>query len=253
MDLGLSGATALVTGASRGLGRAIALALAAEGARVAVAYRREEAAAEEVAAACRAAGAGEAVAVRLDAASEEDVLAAFDRVARRLGEPDVLVNNAAVCPRGPAVGTTRAGFEEVLEVNLTGAFLCCRELVRRLEGAGRPGRIVNVASTAAFTGSSSGQIAYDASKGGLVALTISLAREVAALGITVNAVAPGYLLTDMMAEKFNAAPERYLARIPLRRLGELPEVAAAVAFLCSRPAAYITGTVLNVSGGLLMG
>jgi 3-oxoacyl-[acyl-carrier protein] reductase len=181
------------------------------------------------------------------------VVAAFDAVAGGLAEPDVLVNNAAVCPRGPAARTTRGGFQEVLDVNLTGAFLCCRELVRRLEGARRPGRIVNVASTAAFTGSSSGQIAYDASKGGLVSLTISLAREVAGLGITVNALAPGYLLTDMMAEKFRAAPERYLARIPMGRLGELSEVAAAAVFLASRRASYLTGTVLNVSGGLLMG
>ena len=243
-----------MTGASRGLGRAIALALAAEGARVAVGYRREEDAAEQVVAACRTAGAGGAAAIRLDAASEPDVLAAFDETARRLGEPTVLVNNAAICPRGPATGTAREGFDEVLAVNLTGAFLCCRELLRRLERAGRPGRIVNVASTAAFTGSSSGrQVAYDASKGGLVSLTISLAREAAALGITVNALAPGYMLTDMMAEKFAAAPDRYLGRIPVGRLAELDEVAAAAVFLASRQAAYVTGTVVNVSGGLLMG
>lgn len=253
MDLGLRDSTALVTGASRGLGQAIALALAAEGARVAVGYRRERAAAEQVAEACHAAGASGAVAVPLDAASERDVLAAFDDVARRLGEPDVLVNNAAVCSRGPATRTSREGFDGVLAVNLTGAFLCCRELIRRLERARRPGCIVNVASTAAFTGSSSGQVAYDASKGGLVSLTISLAREAAAMGITVNAVAPGYMLTDMMAEKLQAAPEQYLARVPLRRLGELTEVAAAVVFLASRQASYVTGTVLNVSGGLLMG
>ncbi|HVO19925.1 MAG TPA: SDR family oxidoreductase [Anaeromyxobacter sp.] len=254
MDLGLREETALVTGASRGLGEAIALALAAEGARVAVGYRREEAAAARVVEACRAAGAGAAAAVRLDTASEAAVVAAFDRAEQEVGAPTILVNNAAVCPHGPAVSTSRAGFDEVLAVNLTGAFLCCRELLRRLGGAGRPGRIVNVASTAAFTGSSSArQVAYDASKGGLVSLTISLAREAAALGVTVNALAPGYMLTDMMAEKFRAAPARYLGRIPLARLGELGEVAAAAVFLASRQAAYLTGTVLNVSGGLLMG
>src|SRR5512147_2706694 len=152
MDADLRDQTALVTGASRGLGRAIALALAAEGARVALGYRRERTSAEQAAAACRGAGAPAAEAVRLDIGSEPEVLAAFDEVAGRLGEPTVLVNNAAVCPRGAAVDTTRETFDQVLSVNLTGAFLCCRELLRRLSGTARPGRIVNVASTAAFTG-----------------------------------------------------------------------------------------------------
>ena len=253
MDPGLRDQSALVTGASRGLGRAIALALGAEGARVAVGYRRERELAERVAEACRRAGAPSAEAIRLDVASEAEILAAFDETARRLGDPTVLVNNAAVCPRGPAAATSRDEFQQVLEVNLTGAFLCCRELLHRLEQAARPGRIVNVASTAAFTGSSSGrQVAYDASKGGLVSLTLSLAREGAPLGVTVNAVAPGYMHTDMMAEKLAAGPERYLGRIPLGRLARLEEVAAAVVFLASRQAAYVTGSVVNVSGGLLM-
>ncbi len=253
MDPGLRGQTALVTGASRGLGRAIALALAAEGATVAVGYRREQALAEEVVRACRGAGAPAAEAVRLDVASEPEILAAFDQVAARLGEPTILVNNAAVCPRGPTVETTREGFEEVLAVNLTGAFLCCRELLRRLGRAGLPGRIVNISSTAAFTGSSSArQVAYDASKGGLVSLTLSLSREAAGAGVTVNAVAPGYMHTDMMAEKLAAGPEKYLSRIPVGRLAELDEVAAAVVFLASRQASYVTGTVVNVSGGLFL-
>jgi 3-oxoacyl-[acyl-carrier protein] reductase len=254
VDLGLRDVSALVTGGSRGLGEAVALALAAEGARVAVGFRARAEAAERVAAACRAAGAGDAFAVRLDTAAEEDVAAAFDAAARRLGEPTVLVNNAAVCPRGPAVDTGRARFDEALAVNLTGAFLCCRELLRRLAVVGQGGRIVNVASTAAYTGSSSAlQVAYDASKGGLISLTVALAREAAPQGVTVNALAPGYMLTDMMAEKFAAAPRRYLDRIPLGRLGTLGEVAAAAVFLVSRQASYVTGTVLNVSGGLLMG
>jgi 3-oxoacyl-[acyl-carrier protein] reductase len=254
VDLGLQGKTAIVTGASRGLGRAIALALAAEGTRVAVGYRRERALAEQVAEACRGAGAGAVQAIQVDVASEPEILAAFDEVARRLGEPSILVNNAAVCPRGPTVDTTRQGFEVVLGVNVTGAFLCSRELLRRLGRAGTPGRIVNVASTAAYTGSSSSrQVAYDASKGGLVSLTISLAREAAAAGVTVNAVAPGYMQTDMMAEKLAAGAERYLGRIPAGRLAELDEVASAVVYLASRQAAYVTGTVVNVSGGLLMG
>ncbi len=253
MDLGLGGQVALVTGASRGLGRAIALGLAAEGARVAAGYRRERQAAEEAARRCRAAGAPDAMALALDASSEESVVAAFDAAAARLGPVSILVNNGAVCPRGPATRVEREGFDDVLSVNLTGAFLCCRELLRRRAGAGGWGRIVNVASTAAFHGSTSGQVAYDASKGGLVSLTISLAREAALENVTVNAVAPGLMLTDMMREKFAADPERYLARVPLRRLAEVEEVAAAVVFLASRQASYLTGTVVNVSGGLLMG
>jgi 3-oxoacyl-[acyl-carrier protein] reductase len=253
MDPGLRGQTALVTGASRGLGRAIALALAAEGAHVAVGYRRERALAEAAAEECRRAGGQAAAAVQVDVASEAEVVSAFDEAARLLGEPTVLVNNAAVCPRGPTVETAREAFEDVLAVNLTGAFLCCRELLRRLGRTGAPGRIVNVASTAAFTGSSSArQVAYDASKGGLVSLTLSLAREAAGAGVTVNAVAPGYMHTDMMAEKLAAGADRYLSRIPVGRLAELGEVAAAVVFLASRQASYLTGTVLNVSGGLLM-
>ena len=252
MDLGLRGQAALVTGASRGLGRAVALGLAAEGASVALGYRSDRAAAEAVAVSCRQAGAGAAVAHPLDASSEEQVAAFFEVVERTLGPPQILINNGAVCPRGPAVDVERAAFEEVLAVNLTGTFLLCRELLRRSAAAGRPGRIVNVASTAAFHGSTSGQVAYDASKGGVVSLTFSLAREAAALGVTVNAVAPGLMLTDMMLEKYRAEPERYLSRVPLRRLAEPEEVAAAVVFLCSRQAAYVTGTVVNVSGGLLM-
>jgi len=253
VDLGLAGATALVTGASRGLGRSIALGLAAEGARVAVGYHRQAARAVDAARACRAAGASDAVPIRLEAAAEEEVTAAFEEVALRLGEPTILVNNAAVCPRGKTAETRRETFDRTLAVNLTGPFLCSRELLRRLGRARLPGRIVNISSTAAFTGSSSAlQAAYDASKGGLVSLTLSLAREAAPLGVTVNSLAPGYMLTDMMAEKFRAAPQKYLERIPLGRLAELEEVAAAAVFLCSRQASYLTGTVLNVSGGLLM-
>jgi 3-oxoacyl-[acyl-carrier protein] reductase len=252
VDLGLRGTPALVTGASRGLGRAIALALAAEGAKVAIGYRSEAQKAAATAADCLAAGASDALAVRGDMASEADVARIFDEAEARFGAIRALVNNAALCPRAATVATELATWNQAIAANLTGTFLACREFVRRIEGAGGPGRIVNVSSVSAFSGSTSGQAAYDASKGGIVSFSVSLARETASLGVTVNVLAPGLMMTDMAADKYRAAPEKYLPRIPLGRFAELDEVAAAAAFLCGRQAAYITGTVVNVSGGLLM-
>lgn len=252
MDLGLAGVPCLVTGASRGLGRAIALALAAEGARVALACRERAAEAQEAAAACAKAGAESTIVLRGDLSSEVDVVDMFREAESELGAIRVLVNNAAICSHGTTATTSLEAWEEILGANLTGTFLACREFLRRLEGKGPPGRIVNLSSVSAFSGSTSGQAAYDASKGGIVSFTVSLARETAALGITANALAPGLMLTEMAARKYQAAPEKYLPRIPAGRFAELDEVAAAAAFLCSKQAAYITGSVINVSGGLLM-
>jgi len=252
VDLGLAGVPCLVTGASRGLGRAIALALAAEGARVALGCRERLAEAEEAEAACARSGAEATVVLRGDVSSEEEVSDMFREAESALGAIRVLVNNAAVCPHGTTAKTELETWDQTLGANLTGTFLACREFLRRLEGQGPPGRIVNVSSVSAFSGSTSGQAAYDASKGGIVSFTVSLARETAALGITANALAPGLMMTEMAAGKYRAAPEKYLPRIPAGRFAELDEVAAAAVFLCSRQAAYITGTVVNVSGGLLM-
>lgn len=252
MDLGLAGVTCLVTGASRGLGRAIALTLAAEGARVALACRERMDEAEEAAAACMQAGAAETAVLRGDISCETEVADMFREAESALGTIRVLVNNAAVCPHGTTATTDLETWEKTIGANLRGTFLTCREFLRRLEGKGPPGRIVNVSSVSAFSGSTSGQAAYDASKGGVVSFTMSLARETALLGITANALAPGLMMTEMAAHKYKAAPEKYLPRIPVGRFAELEEVAAAAVFLCSRQAAYITGTVVNVSGGLLM-
>jgi len=252
VDLGLRGTPVFVTGASRGLGRAIALAFAAEGARIAVGFRVEAERAAQTVAACLEAGSPDVVAVRGDMASESDVARIFDEIGGRFGTLRALVNNAAICPRAATKATGIETWNDTIGANLTGCFLACREFVRRIEGSGEPGRIVNVSSVSAFSGSTSGQAAYDASKGGLVSFSISLARETAPLGITVNILAPGLMMTDMAADKYRAAPERYLSRVPLGRFAELEEVASAAVFLCGRQAAYITGSVVNVSGGLLM-
>jgi 3-oxoacyl-[acyl-carrier protein] reductase len=252
VDLGLAGTPCLVTGASRGLGRAIALALAAEGARLALACRDRVAEAEETAAACAEAGAEGTVVLRGELSAEAAVAEMFREAESALGTIRVLINNAAICPHGTTEETSLESWEAVLGANLTGTFLACREFLRKLEGKGPPGRIVNVSSVSAFSGSTSGQAAYDASKGGIISFTVSLAREIAARGITANALAPGLMMTEMAASKYKAAPEKYLPRIPLGRFAELDEVAAAAVFLSSRQAAYITGSVVNVSGGLLM-
>jgi 3-oxoacyl-[acyl-carrier protein] reductase len=169
--------------------------LAAEGARVALACRERLAEAEEAATACDAAGAEKTAALRGDLASEAEVAEMFRGAESSLGPIRVLVNNAAICPHGTTAGTELETWERTIGANLTGTFLCCREFLRRLEGKGPPGRIVNVSSVSAFSGSTSGQAAYDASKGGIVSFTMSLARETAKLGITANALAPGLMMT----------------------------------------------------------
>jgi 3-oxoacyl-[acyl-carrier protein] reductase len=252
MDLQLREKVALVTGGSRGLGRAISLALAAEGARVAINYQNSREQAEAIAAEIRSHHRVEAIAVPGNIASESDVLAIFMAVEQSLGPLDILVNNAAVCPTRQVVDTAEDEWTDTLQVNLTGTFLTCREMVRRLKASGRGGRIVNVSSAAAFLGSTTGHAPYDASKGGMISFTISLAREVASLGIAVNAVAPGMMSTDMTSETLSVNLEKYLARIPLRRIGTPEEVAGVVVFLASGAASYMTGATVDVSGGLLM-
>lgn len=252
MDLNLNGKVALVTGGSRGLGKTVSQALAAEGAKVAVNYRRNaekaEAVVQEITSRCGV----EALAVEGDVAREGDVVRMFEFIEERFSQVDVLVNNAAVCPTCQVKDLTLEQWEETLQVNLTGTFLACREMVRRLLAAGRGGRIVNVSSAAAFLGSTTGHAPYDASKGGMVSLTVSLAREVAAHGITVNAVAPGMMVTEMTAATLEANESKYLARIPLGRIGTTDEVADVIVFLASEKASYMTGATVDVSGGLLM-
>ena len=252
MDLHLVDKVALVTGGSRGLGRAICLALAAEGAKVVVNYRRDPQAAADVVAEIDGTFGAKAMAVRGDVAKEADVVEMFSLAEESFSRVDVLVNNAAVCPTGPVKDMTQQEWSSTLQTNLTGTFLTSREMVRRLLAAGRGGRIVNIASVAAFRGSTTGHAPYDASKGGMVSLTVSLAREVAPHGIAVNAVAPGMMLTEMTAATLAANEEKYLSRIPLRRIGDPAEIADVVAFLASQRASYMTGATVDVSGGMLM-
>lgn len=252
MDLHLSDKVSLVTGGAIGLGKTIALRLAAEGARVVVNdyARLQEAKAlvEEI----RKAHDVDALALRADVSSEAEVQAMFRTILDRFGRLDVLVNNAALCPTCDVKDLSAADWTRTVEVNLTGTFLCSREMVRQLIAAGRPGRIINVSSQAAFRGSTTGHAPYDASKGGVVSLTVSMAREVARYGIAVNAVAPGMMLTEMTAKTLEANREKYLARIPLGRIGNTSEIADVILFLASDRASYMTGATVDVSGGMLM-
>jgi 3-oxoacyl-[acyl-carrier protein] reductase len=245
----LQGRIALVTGASQGIGRACALELAAAGATVALAARNQVKLAE-VAAEIEAAG-GQAAAFALDVASEESIKAGAKAVIERFGKVEILVNNAGITHDGLMMRMKRADWDSVLGTNLTGAFLLTQALIGPML-KNRWGRIVNISSVVGRTGQS-GQANYAASKAGLIGLTRSMAREFASRGITVNAVAPGYVETPMTAVLDEKLRTAMLATIPLGRPGTDREIAQSVAFLASDAAAYITGHVLDVNGGMFMG
>jgi 3-oxoacyl-[acyl-carrier protein] reductase len=245
----LQGRTALVTGASQGIGRACALALAAAGARVALAARNETKL-NEVAAEIATAG-GSAAVFTLDISSEESIKACAKAAISHFGSVEILVNNAGITRDTLTLRMKRADWDDVIHTNLTGTFLITQALLSPMLKA-RWGRIINISSVVGETGQA-GQANYAASKAGLIGLTKSLARELASRNITANAVAPGYIETAMTAvldEKQRAA---MLANIPLARAGTDAEIAAAVRFLASDDAAYITGHVLDVNGGMYMG
>ena len=245
----MQGRIALVTGASQGIGRACALELAKAGATLAVSDINEVKLAE-VAAEIEALG-GQAAAFRLDVSNQESIEAGAKAVLEKFGKVEILVNNAGITRDGLMMAMKRSDWDLVLNINLTGAFLLSQALLRPMI-KNRWGRIVNMASVVGRAGQA-GQVNYAASKAGLIGLTRSLAREVASRGITVNAVAPGYIETPMTAvldEKVSAA---MLAQIPLGRRGTPEDIAQAVAFLASDAASYITGHVLDVNGGMFMG
>jgi len=238
-----------VTGASQGIGRACAIALAQAGATVALAARNEGKLAEAVAE-IEAAG-GQAAAFGLDLASEESIKASAKAVLERFGKVEILVNNAGITRDGLMMAMKRADWDNVLGTNLTGAFLLTQAVLRPML-KNRWGRIINISSVVGRTGQA-GQVNYAASKAGLIGMTRSLAREVASRGITVNAVAPGYIETPMTAALDAQQRAAILAQIPLGRVGTDAEIAQSIVFLASYAAGYITGHVLDVNGGMFMG
>ena len=240
---------ALVTGASQGIGRATALALAQAGARVAVAARNAGKLAEVVAEI--AAAGGEAIAVPMDVADAEQVKAGFRQTSGKFGKLDILVNNAAITRDGLAVRMKAEDWDAVLRTNLTGAHFCAQQAMSVMMRA-RYGRIINVTSVVAETGNP-GQANYVAAKAGLIGLTRALAVEIASRNITVNAVAPGFIVSPMTDPLPQTVKDGLVARVPLGRMGTDAEVAAAIVFLASDEAGYITGAVLDVNGGLRMG
>jgi 3-oxoacyl-[acyl-carrier protein] reductase len=247
--LSVQGRIALVTGASQGIGRACALELAQAGATVALAARNEGKLAEVVRE-IEAAG-GQAAAFALDIASEESIKGAAKEVLAKFGKVEILVNNAGIARDGLMLRMKRADWDEILTTNLTGAFLLTQAVLSPML-KNRWGRIIQISSVVGRTGQA-GQVNYAASKAGLIGMTRAMAREVASRGITVNAVAPGYIETPMTAVLNQEQRAAMMAQIPLGRPGTDRDVAQAVVFLASDAAAYITGHVLDVNGGMFMG
>jgi 3-oxoacyl-[acyl-carrier protein] reductase len=239
---------ALVTGASRGIGRAVALTLCRSGFDIVVASPEIEKN-EEVAEEIRACS-GEAMTVNLDVTSPESVKAAFSRVMQDKTRIDVLVNNAGVTRDGLAVRMKPQDWDLVLKINLSGAFLCSQQVLPGMM-KNRWGRIVNISSVVGQAGSA-GQANYAASKAGLIGMTKSLAQEMGSRNITVNAIAPGYIDTDMTRALPEELKQKMLATVPLARMGKPEDIASAVKFLASEDASYITGHVLAVNGGMYM-
>jgi 3-oxoacyl-[acyl-carrier protein] reductase len=244
----LTGQVAIVTGASRGIGRAIALKLAEQGAAVVV-TATSVAAAQKTADEIAAAG-GKSLAVKVDVSQAAEVEELFKEAAAAFGRLDILVNNAGITKDGLLLRMKESDWDAVMDVNLKGAFNCTREAAKVMSKA-RYGRIVNVSSVVGEMGNP-GQANYCASKAGMIGLTKSVAKELARRNVTVNAVTPGFIETDMTHDLSEKAKESLMEQIPMGRLGASDDIAAAVLFLVSQGAGYITGHVLSVNGGMYM-
>lgn len=245
----LEGKIAVVTGASRGIGRAVAQRLASEGATVIINYNGSREKAEETLREIEETG-GRGVIEQCDVSDFEQCREFIQKVIKEYGALDILVNNAGVTKDGLIMGMSEEDFDRVIDTNLKGAFHTIRFAVRQMLKQ-KSGRIINMASVVGVSGNA-GQANYAASKAGVIGLTKAAAKEVASRGITVNAIAPGFIETDMTASLPESVKEASLAQIPLGYFGKAEQVAAAVAFLASEDAAYITGQVLHVDGGMVM-
>ncbi len=259
MDLKLRDKVAIVTGSSSGVGKAIAFGLANEGVKIVVNFLKNEEKGLDFTDDANAVVVGikdkhvtAAIAVAADLAFESQIIDMFDAAESELGPVDILVNNAAYLPKGPITDYTVKEWDYTFKVNVSGPFVACRELVKRLRARKAKGKIVNIASQAAFLGSTSGHLPYDSSKGALVSMTRAIAREVAKEGINVNAVAPGMVMTEMIAKIWEERKEQYLRRIPMYRIAQPEEIANIVVFLASDASSYMTGTTLDATGGLMM-
>lgn len=245
----LSGKVALVTGGSRGIGRAICIKLASQGATVYVNFSSNQAAADETVKACKDCGAN-AIAVGFDVGSSEAVDAAVEKIQKEAGRLDILVNNAGISKDGLFVRMKDEDWHRIININLNGAFFCARAAARIMMKA-RFGRIIHISSVVGEMGNP-GQAPYVSSKAALLGLTKSMAKELASRNITVNSVTPGYIETDMTGEIDEKRKADLMSAIPLGRIGSAQDIAAAVAFLASDDAAYITGQAIGVNGGMYM-
>lgn len=238
---------ALITGASRGIGRVIAETMAKAGYDIAICYSGNESAAQETISLCKKYGV-QAIYVKADVSNSEDVANMFSEVKSLLGSVDVLVNNAGITKDGLLLRMTEEDFEKVVDINLKGAFLCTKAAIKDMLRA-KKGSIINITSIVGVTGNA-GQANYSASKAGLIGFTKSVAKEYGSKGITVNAVAPGFIQTAMTDSLPEEVKEAYLKQIPIGRFGTPEDVASVVEFLASEKAAYVTGQVIEVTGGM---
>lgn len=245
----LEGKVAVVTGASRGIGRAIALKLADEGARVVVNYSGSQAKAEEVVAAIREAG-GEALAIQASVAKSDEVATLMDAAVKTFGSLDILVNNAGITRDNLLMRMKENEWDDVMDTNLKGVFLCTKAVTRQMMKQ-RAGRIINISSIVGVAGNA-GQANYVAAKAGVIGLTKTTAKELASRNILVNAIAPGFIETEMTAELPEDLKQGMLTQIPLAKLGQPEDIAKAVVFLASEDANYMTGQTLHIDGGMVM-